>query len=190
MKIFQRYFFGAAALFMCCCFVLSCENDVKKIDSLLTKKIGVEEAKQIESYLSEGGKVKARLISPYMLRYMDTSAYMEFPKTLHVDFFDDSARVESTLTARYAKYMELAKKVFLKDSVTVINLNTGDTLRSQELWWDQTKEEFYTDKPAQTHQKNGNILYYKNGLRAAQDLSWRETYGVRGKVNASEGGIQ
>jgi LPS export ABC transporter protein LptC len=190
MKIFQQYFLRAAALFMCCCFVLSCENDIKTVDNLLTKKTGVEEALKVESYLSEAGKVRAKLTSPYMRRFMVDSSYMEFPRTLKVDFYDDSTRVETVLTAMYAKYMESQRKVFLKDSVMVINLNTGDTLKSKELWWDQNKEEFYTDKPAQTHQKNGNILYYQNGLRAAQDLSWRETYGVKGRVNASEGGIQ
>lgn len=189
MRYSKQYIFKTAALFLCCCFVLSCENDIKEVNRLLEKKSSREEAVQIESYLSEAGKVKAKLTSPTMYRFID-SGYMEFPKTLRVDFYDDSTRVESILTAIYAKYMETQRKVFLKDSVMVVNLNTGDTLKSKELWWDQNKEEFYTDKPAETHQRNGNILYYQNGLRAAQDLSWRETYGVKGKVNASEGGIQ
>jgi LPS export ABC transporter protein LptC len=168
----------------------SCENDIKKVDSLLQKKTGVEEARQIESFFSEGGRVKAKLTSPLMRRYMIDSSYMEFPQTLHVDFYDDSIKIESTLDAMYAKYMESQKKIFLRDSVMVINLQTGDTLKSRELWWDQIKEEFYTDKPAEYHQRNGNVLYHRNGLRAAQDLSWRETYGNSGRVSASEEGLQ
>jgi hypothetical protein len=115
---------------------------------------------------------------------------MEFPKSLHVDFYDDSIKIESTLDALYAKYMQNDKKIFLRDSVMVVNLQTGDTLKSRELWWDQNKEEFFTDKPAELRQRNGNILYHRNGLRAAQDLSWRETYGNSGRVNASEEGLQ
>jgi LPS export ABC transporter protein LptC len=179
-----------AALITGCFFISGCENDLKKVDSLLQKKTGVEEAKEIESYLSEAGKVKARLTSPLMRRYMVDSSFMEFPNSLHVDFYDDSIKIESTLDAMYAKYLESQKKIFLKDSVMVINLQTGDTLKSQELWWDQNKEEFYTDKPAELHQRNGNVLYHRNGLRAAQDLSWRETYGNSGRVNASEEGLQ
>lgn len=189
MKRLQQYIFRTAALYLCCCFVLSCENDIKEVNRLLEKKSAREEALKIESYLSEAGKVKAKLTSPIMYRYND-SAYMEFPRSLKVDFYDDSTKVESVLTALYAKYMQNERKVFLKDSVMVVNLNSGDTLKSKELWWDQNKEEFYTDKPAAAHQRNGNILYYRNGLRAAQDLSWRETYGVKGKVNASEEGIR
>lgn len=193
MKLFTSYrskLLIHAALITGCIFVSGCVNDLKKVDSLLQKKTGVEEAKQIESYLSEGGKVKARLTSPLMRRFMVDSSYMEFPKSLHVDFYNDSIIIESTLDARYAKYMESQKKIFMKDSVMVINLESGDTLKSKELWWDQNKEEFYTDKPAELHRRNGNILYHRYGLRAAQDLSWRETYGNSGHVNASEQGLQ
>lgn len=179
-----------AALFLGCFFVLGCENDLKKVDGLLQKKVSVEEAIGIESYMSEAGKTKAKLIAPVMLRYMIDSSYMEFPKSLHVDFYNDSTVIESTLDAMYAKYFETQKKIFLRDSVQVINLVTGDTLKSRELWWDQGKEEFYTDKPAEVHQRNGNTLYHRNGLRAAQDLSWRETYGNSGRVNASEEGLK
>ena len=196
MRFSPRFLRGStifAALITGCFFISGCENDLKKVDSLLQKKNGVEEARQIESYLSEAGKVKARLLSPLMRRYiMDRadSSFMEFPNSLHVDFYDDSIKIESTLDAMYAKYFETQKKIFLKDSVMVINLQSGDTLKSRELWWDQNKEEFYTDKPAELHQRNGNILYHRNGLRAAQDLSWRETYGNSGRVNASEEGLQ
>ena len=193
MRFSTRFFKGLtilAALITGCFFISGCENDLKKVDSLLQKKTGVEEAKEIESYLSEAGKVKARLTSPLMRRYMVDSSFMEFPNTLHVDFYNDSIKIESTLDAMYAKYLESQKKIFLKDSVMVINLQTGDTLKSQELWWDQNKEEFYTDKPAELHQRNGNVLFHRNGLRAAQDLSWRETYGNSGRVNASEEGLQ
>jgi LPS export ABC transporter protein LptC len=186
----QKLSIQMAALILCCFFVIGCENDLKKVDGLLQKKTGVEEARQIEAYMSEAGKTKAKLLAPLMLRYMIDSSYMEFPKTLHVDFYNDSAVVESTLDAMYAKYFESQKKIFLRDSVIVINMVSGDTLKSRELWWDQNKEEFYTDKPAEVHQRNGNTLYHRNGLRAAQDLSWRETYGNSGRVNASEEGLK
>ncbi|RYG45469.1 MAG: LPS export ABC transporter periplasmic protein LptC [Chitinophagaceae bacterium] len=193
MRFPLRRFIGSkifAALVTGCIFISGCENDLKKVDNLTQKRTGVEEAREIESYFSEGGRVKARLLSPLMRRYMVDSSYMEFPNALHVDFYDDSVRIESTLDARYAKYMESQKKIFLKDSVMVISLQSGDTLKSRELWWDQNQEVFYTDKPAELHQRNGNILYHRNGLRAAQDLSWRETYGNSGRVNASEQGLQ
>ena len=42
-------------------------------------------------------------------------AYIEFPKSIHVDFFDLADSIESKLDARYAMYIETKSKVFLKD---------------------------------------------------------------------------
>jgi LPS export ABC transporter protein LptC len=165
------YYFLAAALLMGCFFVFtSCENDPEVVDQLFKKKTAVEEAKKIESYLSQSGKVKAKLTSPFMLRVQADSPYMEFPHTLHVDFYDTSTVIESTLDARYAKYVEFDHKVLLRDSVLVISIKNGDTMRTQELWWDQDKQQFYTDKPAHIYQRD-KIIFAKSGLRASQNLT-------------------
>ncbi|WP_276479715.1 LPS export ABC transporter periplasmic protein LptC [Paraflavitalea pollutisoli] len=168
------YFIQWAALVLGCFFVLTaCENDQKEVDSLFTRKVMMEEAKNIESYLSEKGIVKAKLTAPFMLRRPVDSAYMEFPRSLHVDFYDSTSRIESILDARYAKYYQFENKVLLKDSVVVINMINGDTLRTSELWWDQNKQEFYTTAPARIHQRT-QAMFARKGLRAAQNLSWKE----------------
>lgn len=149
-------------------FFTSCENDPAQIKEWTEKKELVEVGKNIESYLSLGGKMKAKLTSPLMYRYQTDTVYSEFPKTLHVDFYDDSVKVTSWLTALYAKYFESLNKVYLRDSVTVINMD-GDTLRCPELWWDQDRQLFYTDKPARLDGKDKNIVGTQ-GLEATQDL--------------------
>ncbi len=90
-----------AALF----FVLSCENDMKEVDELMKKKVAVEEAINVTSYMSQEGRMKAKLTSPFMVIQQTDSQYVEFPRTLHVDFYNDSANtvIESTLDALYEK---------------------------------------------------------------------------------------
>ncbi|TAL46765.1 MAG: LPS export ABC transporter periplasmic protein LptC [Chitinophagaceae bacterium] len=127
-----------------------------------------EEARDIESYMSQQGQMRAKLTSPFMIRYITDTVYVEFPKTLHVDFFDDSTLVETRLDALYGKYYESLNKVYLRDSVRVINRD-GDTLRCPELWWDQTLQKFYTDKPARLD-GNDKHLVGNQGLEATQDL--------------------
>jgi LPS export ABC transporter protein LptC len=169
-----------AALLLSCLFVYSCENDIKDVDALMKRQKGVEEAFDITSYLSQEGVMKARLRSPYMLRHQSDSAYIEFPRTMHVDFYDDSTRIESILDAKYARYRGYEDKVFLRDSVVVINLTKGDTLKTDELWWDQNTQEFYTDKPVEIHQPDKTV--YGKGLRAAQDFSWYDIFNITGVV--------
>jgi len=180
---FRAYRFIAAAIAACMLFV-ACENDPKDVDSIFEKKAGIEEANQITSYLSENAKIKAKLTSPYMRRYLASKAtdtpYYEFPRTLHVDFYDDSAQVETKLDARYAKYNENTRIVHMRDSVVVINMQKGDTLRTSELWWDQNKQEFYTDKPVKILQRDKKT-FGQYGIRAAQDLSWWWVYSSSGQ---------
>jgi len=176
-----------AALF-CCIAGLSCENDARKVNDLLKKKTAVEEAIQVTSYMSQEGLMKAKLTSPYMLRYQSDSPYVEFPRTLHVDFYNDSTKIESLLDAHYARFREFEHRVFLKDSVVVINILKGDTLRTDELWWDQNKQEFYTDKKVRIYQRDKTI--YGTGLKAAQNFSWYDIFAINGIVMTSGDALQ
>ena len=180
------YLFILAVLLPGCLFVLSCENSQKEVDELFGKRLAIEVADSVNSYLSQDGKIKARLTSPYMVRQVTDSNYMEFPRTLHVDFYDDSAKIETILDAKYAKYREYESKVLLRDSVRVINIKNGDTLRTPELWWDQNKQEFYTDKPSHISKRDGTVIFSKQGMKAKQDLSWYELYQNSGQLPVPE----
>ena len=105
-----------------------------------------------------------------------------------MDFFDDSTKIESTVDALYAKYVEFDHKVLLRDSVLVKSLKNGDTLRTQELWWDQDKQEFYTDKPSHVYQRD-KIIFAKDGLRANQSLTSYTFYNTSGPMLVPESGI-
>jgi LPS export ABC transporter protein LptC len=174
-------------LFLVPLFFSSCENDPKEIEDW-TKNVELrEEAKTVESYLSQAGIMKAKLTAPLMYRYQKDSVYTEFPNTLHVDFYDDSLRVESWLTSNYGIYYDNLNKVYLRDSVMVIN-NEGDTLRCPELWWDQNMQKFYTDKPSRIDGRDKHI-YCKDGIDAPQDLKMFTCHNPTGPFNVKEGTV-
>ena len=167
-NLFSIYNLIKAVALGSCFFLFGCENDDKVLEDLAQRKQGVEEGRNIESFLSQAGILKARLTSSLMYRYSTDTVYAEFPQSLYVEFYDSLITIESWLTAKYGKYYEQLNKVLLRDSVTVINRN-GDTLRTSELWWDQNKGEFYTDKPARLTGPDKNVLA-NQGLNATQDL--------------------
>ena len=177
----------AAAILTGCCFLLACENDADKVKDWTKKVIMQEEATDIDSYLSQNGVMKARLKAPKMIRYYADTIYVEFPKTLHVDFYDDSTQIESRLDSRYGKYFESINKVYLRDSVIVITVK-GDTLKSPDLWWDQNSKMFYTDKYAIYH-GIGKQIYGGKGLTATQDLSSVIFNQPEGTVQVSQNGL-
>jgi LPS export ABC transporter protein LptC len=175
------YQFFFAALVLGCFVFVACENDEKSIPNFSNKRLMMEEGKNIEAYMSQNAKVKGKLTAPVMNRYLADSPYFEFPKTLHVDFFNDSLKKESQVDALYGKYKENDRLIFLRDSVVVLNSVKGDTLYCDELWWDQNKQEIYTTKPARIFQKDRRI-FSRNGLRAAQNLSWWVTFNNSGSA--------
>jgi LPS export ABC transporter protein LptC len=169
-KIFSNKVFMKTAAMVCSCFFfLSCENDQKTIDEMTKPKALIEEAKTIETYLSQGGLLKAKLWAPYMLRSSGDTTFVEFTKSLHVDFYDSTGKVDSHLDALYGKYYETLSKVYLRDSVLVYNFQ-GDSMRSPELWWDQNTQRIYTDKPVWV-KKGETTLTGQNGMESRQDLS-------------------
>ena len=170
MQLTQQYKIIIAALVSGCFFLLSCENNPQTVDQLNSKRLGVEEAKNVDINYTLGGRAKAKLRSPLMYRVQDTLPYVEFPKTLHVDFYNDStAAVDSRLDALYGKYYESQSRVYLRDSVKVINIK-GDTLYCDELWWDRAKKdhEFYTEKAVRIRTKTQII--FGIGMDAKQDF--------------------
>ena len=177
---FYRYLIKAA-LTTSCFFIAACENSLDQINAITSKRIGVEEAKGVDIVYSIGDRTKARLSAPFMLRHQDTVPYIEFTKTVHTDFYNDSLIIESKMDAHYGKYIETQSKVFLKDSVVVFNTK-GDTLYCDELYWDRSRpgQEFYTDKPVRirtkTHILNGD------GLDAPQDFKTWHLINGRGIV--------
>lgn len=146
-----------------------------------------EEAVGVDSYLSQQGKIKARLQAPLMWRVAADTIYVEFPKSLHVDFYNDTAGIETRLDSRYGKYFESLNKVYLRDSVVVITVK-GDTLKSPDLWWDQNARLFYTDKYAIYH-GTGKSIYGGRGLVATQDLTSVIFNDPTGTVQVSENGF-
>ena len=164
-----------------------CVNDEKKVNSLFEKKTGVDQASDIVSYMSQGGRMKAKLTSPRMLRYQDTLPRMEFPDGLHVDFYDTSLQVENQVDSRYARYLEMQNKVLLKDSVRVYN-RMKDTLFCQELWWEQNALEFHTDKPVRIHRPG--MIINGVGLKAPQDFKTFTIFSITNSIlRVQDGGL-
>jgi hypothetical protein len=176
-----------AAFITSCFFVYGCENDQRVIDEWTREVAQVEEAREVEAFLSQEGVMKAKLSAPVMFRHMlRDSPYVEFPRALHVDFYNDNALLETWLDCKYGKYFESLDKVYLRDSVVVINIK-GDTLRAPELWWDQKAKQFYTDSVAEYHRIDKHIFGGK-GLVATQDMTEVTFKEPTGNVKVSKDG--
>lgn len=162
-----------------CFFVCSCHNNYQEIQDLAKKKIPVDVATDVVSYLSQDGIVKAKLTAPLMTMVRNDSPKTEFPKSLHVDFYD-STKLQSRLFAKYGLYYNNDRLVYLRDSVIVFNVQ-GDTLRCEKLWWDQDKELIYTD--TDVHIRKPDEKIDGTGLTADQNFTHWTINNAKGPIN-------
>ena len=74
-----------AVAFIGCFFVCSCHNYYQEVQDLAKKKIPVDRATNVESYLSQDGIVKAKLTAPVMTMIRNNTPNdtpkTEFPKS-------------------------------------------------------------------------------------------------------------
>ncbi len=163
---------------------VSCENDLQEVDILTKESKDIEVATNIEAIMSQSATLKAILKAPLMHRVKGgDTVYAEFPESIFVTFYSDSVTAESVVKAKYAKYFELLNKVYMRDSVVVYNFN-GDTLYADDLWWDQTQEIFYSDKPVKVRQLSQRIN--GSGIRAKTDFSKQTILDPVGEVETNE----
>ena len=161
----------AVACMSSCFFMASCENDVDAVKALGARVGGVDVGKEVAIYVSNDGKLGAKLTAPLMNRYLlDSSKMIEFPQSIHVDFYKDSNQIESQLSAKYAKYKETENIVFLKEDVIIFN-TLGDTLWCKEMYWDQNTGRFYTKQDVVVKQHSPLAKIYGKGLEANQNLT-------------------
>jgi LPS export ABC transporter protein LptC len=163
--------FTAVTFISSCFFMESCENNANEVMALNSKQGGVDIGKDVAIYVSDNGKMTAKMMAPVMKKYLaDSGKMIEFPNTVKVDFYKDSTVVESKLSADYAHFIQEENKIFLRGNVIVFNTK-GDTLWCKEMYWDQNTSKFHTDKEVVVKQHSPISKIYGLGLEANQDLT-------------------
>ena len=167
----NNIFKAAVTLLSSCFFIVACENNINDVKALSNNNGGVDIGKDVLIYMSEGGKMNAKLTAPVMKKYLlDSGKMIEFPNTIKVDFYKDSTIIESKLRANYANYIQEQNKFFLKGDVVIFNVS-GDTLWCKEMYWDQATNKFHTEKEVVVKQHNPISKIYGLGMEANQDLT-------------------
>lgn len=166
---------------------VSCKNDPEEIDALVSKQSMQEDkADDVVIIYSERGKSKIRMFATEFIRNeIAKPPYVDMRKGLKVEFFEDSSdNVESTLTALYARWYEGKGNVLIRDSVVVVN-KKGETLRTEELIWNQNVKKFYTEKFVRINTQDQ--IMFGDGLEANEDFSWYRIKNPKGIVKVDKG---
>ncbi len=142
----------------------------------------LRQAENIVMHYTEKEKVKVMLQAKKVNEFQNGDR--EFPEGIYLEFYNELGKMTSTLRANTAFYFKEEKKWRGRGKVEVVNLEKGEQLNTEELFWKPDTKKIFTDKFVTITQKNDVI--YGTGLLADQDLSHYSLKNTSGNVEVNE----
>ncbi len=94
---------------------------------------------------SKDGEIDYRFETPLLERFdLSEEPYMLFSKGIKIITFDSVQNMESSLSAQWAHFNEKKQLWEAKGNVVGVNVN-GDSLFTQQIFWDQIKKRIYSN---------------------------------------------
>jgi LPS export ABC transporter protein LptC len=163
-------------------FLACSEQDADKANAVAKPMAyPVETGVDVEIVYTDSGFTKANVKAPLLERYAsDGKNYTEMKEGINVVFLTKAQTVESFLTANYAISYDVDKKMIARNNVVVRNID-GDTLKTEELVWDQITQKVSSDKYVTIATKDELIM----GDGFESDVSFKNPriYKIRGVVS-------
>lgn len=180
MRTFQYLFFIAVLLSLFSC----TEEATSTEENDFVFDVNIETAKDVEIIYSDSALVRVKIEGPKMLYHVNVrEPKQEFPDGVKVDFFGPEGQITSTLTGKYGIRHESKGMVLVQDSV-VWQSTTGERLETEELIWDEKKQQVYNHKFVVL--RRGGELIYGHGFEASQDFKYSKVNAISGIKSMDE----
>ncbi|MBL7559070.1 LPS export ABC transporter periplasmic protein LptC [Olleya sp. YSTF-M6] len=156
-------------------------KDVKKMSMSANEPVGVSDSINVK--YTDSGRLSANLVSPKMFDYSNRMfSYSEFPDGIVLYLYDDK-NAKTTVISDYAIIYNNTNLIDLQGNV-IAATPTMDTLYADQLYYDQSKEWLFTNKPA-TYRSKGYVTS-GNGFDSDKNFTKAEILGVTGQFAVQE----
>ncbi len=156
--------FFILGLFM---FVIACDQRKELVDQELYEG-PISSLDSIRTTLSDSGKFVMRIESAKQNDFEGGDT--EWPEGVFVEYFDsEGIKTVTMFSANYVYYTKEDQLYHAVGNVVVRNYETGDELTTEELFWDERNEKYYTEKFVTI--KTDDEVHTGEGLEANQDFT-------------------
>ena len=124
------------------------------------------EMNNVVTLYSDSAIVKIRIIAPQQLNFANGNE--EYPNGVFLEFYDEEGQITSTFKSDKAYFIAEEKHYKGVGNVIVKNLESGDELNTEELYWSPPDEKVFTDKFVTI--KSEEEVHTGEGLIANQDF--------------------
>lgn len=139
--------------------ISACENDLNKVREIAaadaTKPI--QRTTMVDLIYSDSAKVKFQVQAPLLYEYRTAkNPYKEMPKGVKVIFYDANQKVMGNIIADSALMKNEDKLIEFRHNVVATNTE-GSVYKSDQLNYDLTKKQAYSNKNVEMTKINGDV---------------------------------
>ena len=141
------------------------------------------EADNFNLKYTDSGRITSVLVSPKMLDYATVEfPFTEFPKGINVTFYDKSGK-RTFIKSDYAITYKGTDIFDLQGNVKISN-ETGQIMETEQLYFDQKNEWFYTEKKFKFTDPKG--ISFGEGIDFSRDFKIVNSQRIRGDILSDE----
>ena len=180
LKNYTRLSFVIVVLTM----IVGCESNFKEVQKInFSEFVPSGEADKINLKYTDSGRITAILISPKMIDYAAVDfPFTEFPKGIDVTLYDKNAK-RTFIKSDYATSYKLTNVIDLKGNVKITSQD-GQVLETDQLYFDQKNEWFFTEKPFKFTDPKG--VSNGTGIDFSKDFKVINSQKIAGEVASSD----
>jgi len=161
-----------------------CESNFKEVQkSNFSEFVPSGEAETINLKYTDSGRITVILISPKMLEYANVDfPFTEFPNGIDVTLFDKNGK-KTYVKSDYATSYRQTNLIDLKGNVKITSQD-GQSLETQQLYFDQKNEWFFTEKSFKFTDPKG--ISSGQGIDFSKDFKIINSQRIAGEIESDE----
>tara|TARA_B100001287_G_scaffold52568_1_gene41419 strand:- start:689 stop:1210 length:522 start_codon:yes stop_codon:yes gene_type:complete len=157
------------------------KNTIKKIEENYDGPL--IEIKNLNTFFTDSAQVRFQLKSE-LYQVFDEGEEI-YPEGLYMDIYSrNSDSITATFEANHVIKFENENYYKATGNVVLFNIETGDELRTEELYWYPNDEKFITEKFVTI--KTGDEIHSGEGMESNQDFSSYEIIKPSGIIDIDE----
>lgn len=158
-----------AAVIAAAILFVSCKNKMAQADVLNLKDTPVQTIEDMFAVQTRNGLVVMRVEASVMERYdNDTSSYESFPKGIAIYGYSDEGLLETIIVSDDGRHLTKKKRQATPQeelweafgNVVIHNVLKQETMETDTLYWNQAKNEIYTDCYVKMYSPQGFLQGY------------------------------
>ena len=167
-----------------CFLIIGCESNFRDVQKMGFAEFSPSgDADGINLKYTDSGRITANLVSPKMLDYATVEfPFTEFPKGIHLTLFDKNGK-QTYIDAKYAVSHKNTNLIDLQNDVKISNQN-GELLETEQLYYDQKNEWFFTEKKFKFTSPKG--VSNGEGIDFSKDFKKVNSQKISGEIQSSE----